>query len=428
MQKFQFKTTISRGYNQNGKLIFHNNRALETPICWFGLSVIESKKFQLEVFKKANIEAFLSNAYDLYFFDKKKVRQNLIEELQKIDMFHKMDSGGFQLMKAEISGKAHKFSLSPAMVLDKQIELGCECGVQLDFPFGPGLDKKQKFKRLDKTFENLEDLINQIDKRGIDFSFLPVIHTTSNNIELLEYGIERLIQILGKKPEIIGVGSLVPLVKKIKGTIKNRIENFLYTLICLRKKLPGAFIHAFGIGGTMAYLAILAGIDSYDSTGWIQKSAFGVIQLPGISDRFLRKESHNRPYLIKNRIQRHYKHPINEIDIFMHCKCKACLQHYKDNWSENDWKRKQKDFIGREEKPKLLRSIHNVSLYQNEIFEVRKAIKNNNLMKFIRNRLKFSIYYKYIQFIAELKKLSLQELNSFEATLDLKNRKIIEYQ
>ncbi len=421
MQKFQFRTTNRRGINQKGKLIFHNDKELETPTCWFGLSVIEPKEFQLEVFKKAHIEAFLSNAYDLYYTDKKKERQKLIGELQRLEIFHKMDSGGFQLMKAEISGNAHKFHLNPALVLDKQLEIQCECGVQLDFPFGPNLNKKQKFVRLNKTFENLRELITNIESKGIDFSFLPVIHTTSNNLELLEYSLEQLETILGKKPDILGVGSLVPLVKRMKGTVKNSIENFLYTLISLRRKLPGAFIHAFGIGGTMAYLAILAGIDSYDSNGWIQKSAYGVIQLPGISDRFLRKEDHNRPYLIKNRKQRNCKEPINEIDIFMRCNCEACIPFFKEFWHDKDWKLKQKAFIGREQKPKKLRAIHNVSLYQSEILRIREEIINNNLLEFIKSRLKFSIYYKYINFIEALKEKDLDDLNDFQKLLDIKN-------
>ncbi|KKK54318.1 hypothetical protein LCGC14_3085950, partial [marine sediment metagenome] len=109
--------------------------------------------------------------------------------------------------------------------------------------------------------------------------------------------------ISGETPKFIGIGSLVPLVKSMKGSKKNGIESFIYALITLRKLLPHSFIHAFGIGGTMAYLGILGGIDSYDSNGWIQKAAYGVIQLPGVSDRFLKKENHKRPNIINGRKQ-----------------------------------------------------------------------------------------------------------------------------
>jgi len=419
MSLIHYQIEKKSGASHLGKIKFHNNKSIQTPLCWFGLSIIESKEFQLNVFKKSRIEAFLSNAYDLCFQDKKNERSSLIEELQNLNLNHKMDSGGFQLMKAEIKGISKKFPLNQKMVLEKQLEIGCECGVQLDFPFGPDLNKTQKMKRLKTTLENLEALVKLIDTYGVDFSILPVIHTVGNNLELLEYGVQQIKDILGEYPKIIGIGSLVPLVKTIKGSKKNGIKSLIYSLICLRKMLPKTFIHAFGIGGTMAYLAILCGVDSYDSNGWIQKSAYGVIQLPGISDRFLRKETHNRPYLIKNRKQRNCENPINEIDIFMNCKCAACLPFYKKNWKDSNWKNKQKAFIGRDNNSKLLRAIHNVSLYQSEILRIREALQEDNLLDFIKNRLKFSIYFKHIKFIELLHNKDLDNLNDFQSLLEL---------
>lgn len=422
MTNIKFEILKNADINHLGKIIFHNNKELKTPIAWFGLSVIEPEKFQIKVFKESKVEAFLSNAYDLYYRDTKNVRASLINKLKKLNLAHKMDSGGFQYMKKKASGKSQKFDLTPKMVLEKQLEFESDCCVQLDFPFSPKLNKAQKFKRLNKTLANLEKTIELIDNFNEKVSFLPVIHTVANDLELLEYGLDKMENILGYEPRVIGVGSLVPLVKSMKGSKKNGIESLLYTLICLRKKLPNAFIHAFGLGGTMAYLAVLAGVDSYDSNGWIQKAAYGVIQLPGISDRFLRKESHNRPYLIKDRNQRNSKKPINEIDIFMKCKCSACSRFYSDNWKKKDWKKKQKAFIGRDQEPKMLRAIHNLSLYQNEIFEMREAIKKNFLKAFIKERLRFSIYYKYIKFIERLKSLSLEELYSFKDVLNMNTK------
>ena len=419
MTIIQYQTEKKSEASYLGKIRFQNKKSIQTPLCWFGLSIIESKEFQLKVFKKSKIEAYLSNAYDLCYIDKKNNRKSLIEELQNLNLSHKMDSGGFQLMKAEMKGIGNKFPLNQKTVLDKQLEVGCDCGVQLDFPFGPDLSKTQKLKRLKSTLKNLEALVKLIDHYGVHFSILPVIHTVSNDLELLEYGVQEITNILGEFPKIIGIGSLVPLVKSVRGSKKNGIESLIYSLTALRKILPKSFIHAFGIGGTMAYLAILCGVDSYDSNGWIQKSAYGVIQLPGISDRFLRKETHNRPYLIKNRKQRNCENPINEIDIFMKCNCAACLPFYKKNWKDSDWKNKQKAFIGRDYNSKLLRAIHNVSLYQSEILRIREALREDNLLDFIKNRLKFSIYFKYIKFIELLHNKDLDNLNDFQSLLEL---------
>ncbi|KKN49868.1 hypothetical protein LCGC14_0638330 [marine sediment metagenome] len=426
MNKIQFQILKHSGINHLGKLI-KEKKEFFTPITWFGLSIIEPLEFQLEVFKKSNIEAFLSNAYDLYYTDKKGERGRLVKQLQKLDLIHKIDSGGFQLMKAEIKGTANKFPLTPKMVLSKQVEVGCDFGVQLDFPFGPNLSKSQKKKRLNKTLENLEQALKLIDHNDADFLLLPVIHTVSNDLELLEYGLREIENISGEVPKFIGVGSLVPLVKSMKGSKKNGIESFIYALITLRKLLPHSFIHAFGIGGTMAYLGILGGIDSYDSNGWIQKAAYGVVQLPGISDRFLKKEDHNRPYLIQGRKPRNSKNIVNEIDMFMKCKCSACQPFYKEIWNESEWKLKQKAFIGRDQSPKILRAIHNVSLYQSEIILMRKAIKNDRLEQFVRKRLRNSIYYKYVNFTKKLESKNIEDLSNFEKLLNSTNKEIADF-
>ncbi len=135
---------------------------------------------------------------------------------------------------------------------------------------------------------------------------------------------------------------------------------------------------------------------------------------------YLRNEEHNRLYLIRNRKQRNCEHLIDEVDIFMKCKCAACAPYYKQKWNNNDWKRKQKAFIGRDEPPKLKRAIHVVSLYQDEIIKIREAISNEKLLEFIKSRLKFSIYYKHIQFIEKLKSESIDNLNNFNELIKQK--------
>ena len=52
MNLFQFKVLKKSGINNYGKLTFHNGKDIETPVRWFGLSLIESNEFQLKIFKK----------------------------------------------------------------------------------------------------------------------------------------------------------------------------------------------------------------------------------------------------------------------------------------------------------------------------------------------------------------------------------------
>ena len=285
--------------NHIGILKLPNNREIQTPVIWYGLSVVESVDFQLEVFEKAKVEAFLSNVYDLTVQDKKKKRDKLIEILTEKGLAHKMDSGGFQLMKYRIMGKKIPVEFNQELVFKKQCDVGCDIAVQLDVPLSPFLNKKEQKAAVDQTIKNFKEILELNRKQEKPLNIMPVVHGYTE--KMIDYCVSKYEEILGDIP-IIGIGSLVPMVKSIKGTDKIGGKwTFVKNLIYLRKRLPNTMIHAFGIGGTMSYLAFYCGIDSLDSNGWIQKAAYGVIQLPGVSDRFLKKKEHGRPYLIEKR-------------------------------------------------------------------------------------------------------------------------------
>ncbi len=56
----------------------------------------------------------------------------------------------------------------------------------------------------------------------------------------------------------------------------------------MRKVFAAKQVHVFGIGGTATlHLAALLGIDSVDSSGWRNRAARGLIQLPGAGDRMV---------------------------------------------------------------------------------------------------------------------------------------------
>ena len=192
---------------------------------------------------------------------------------------------------------------------------------------------------------------------------------------------------------------LVPMVKAIKNSGQTGgKKNFIKLLIHLRKKLPNTFIHAFGIGGTMAYLAFLCGVDNIDSNGWILKASRGVIQLLGVSDRFLQKKPHNRPHLFSARKIRGTNKILNEIDLFMRCKCPICLEYHENGkWKKSDWIKKCNDFDQYTKESRMKRVIHNLWLYQNELKLMREAIKHKNMIPFIEKRLEFSIHKNLFQ-------------------------------
>jgi len=399
--QIDYHITHSDQLGRVGYIKLKNGKKIETPINWIGLSVAESSNFQFNAFKDAGVTSFLSNVYDLKYQDKKGIRDDLLKRLVDEGLNHKVDSGGYQLMKQQITGKK-KFDLNPENVYEIQKSVPCDIGVILDVPIGTESREDKVIKKIDKTLQNLESLLKIYDNEEDSFTILPVIH--GHDIKKLNYAISGLENIIGELPKALGIGSLVPMVKAVRNSSSTGgKKNFINILIYLRDKLPKTFIHAFGIGGTMAYLAYLCGADSIDSNGWILKASRGVIQLPGTSDRFLRKKSHNRPYLLNSRKIRGNKKTINEIDLFMKCTCSICEEYCTDGiWSQQDWIRKREDFDQYTAESRMKRVVHNLWLYQNELKLIKQAIKDKKSIDFIGKRLQNSIYKGLFQDVIKI--------------------------
>ncbi|MHA1252053.1 MAG: tRNA-guanine transglycosylase [Candidatus Helarchaeota archaeon] len=369
METVEFKINKRDGIARVGILKNHKKRMIPTPISWFGLSVIESYDFQYNAFRNSKVEAFLGNAFDYLIQDKKNIRLSLTKTLIKEGFLFKCDSGGFQKSKKNIN-------LNVEEIYKIQKELNCDIAVQLDFPFNL-MNLRDAKKRLNITIENFKKLMTINNN---ELTILPVIH--GYNEKLIDYGIKEIEKILDDEPSIIGIGSLVPLSKTTKGTgLIGGKKKIVDIILYVRKKLPNTFLHIFGVGGSMSYLATFCGADSFDFTGWIIKAGFGVIQLPGISDRFISKHPHRRS-LNKE-----------EWDIFMKCKCPICKEYEK-----NEIKRKRIDFSGNSEKARYRRAVHNLWVFQSEINEMRLSIKRGTFTEFIFERMKNSNLKKLFEY------------------------------
>lgn len=88
---------------------------------------------------------------------------------------------------------------------------------------------------------------------------------------------------LAAKP-CMALGGIVPnLLRKPKAA---PYQDILKSLWVTRRAFNATDLHVFGIGGTATvHLASLMGFDSADSSGWRNRAARGLIQLPGSGDR-----------------------------------------------------------------------------------------------------------------------------------------------
>ncbi|HEY7342926.1 MAG TPA: hypothetical protein VH591_18780 [Ktedonobacterales bacterium] len=89
--------------------------------------------------------------------------------------------------------------------------------------------------------------------------------------------------LLAAKPSI-ALGGIVPnLLRKPKAIPHQDILN---ALLHVREEFADKQLHVFGIGGTATiHIASLLDIDSADSSGWRNRAARGIVQLPGTGDR-----------------------------------------------------------------------------------------------------------------------------------------------
>jgi len=86
----------------------------------------------------------------------------------------------------------------------------------------------------------------------------------------------------------------------------------------VRQVFAGKELHLFGVGGTATlHLAALMDIDSVDSSGWRNRAARGIVQLPGSGDRMVASLGSWRGRAPDK----------DEWDVLTACVCPAC-QHY----------------------------------------------------------------------------------------------------
>lgn len=90
---------------------------------------------------------------------------------------------------------------------------------------------------------------------------------------------------LAAKP-IIALGGIVPNLLRMPKARPYR--ELLQHIQLTRKAFRDKELHLFGVGGTATlHLATLLGMDSVDSSGWRNRAARGIVQLPGGGDRLV---------------------------------------------------------------------------------------------------------------------------------------------
>lgn len=187
------------------------------------------------------------------------------------------------------------------------------CPIPQDFIPTPKMSLSEQKKCFSRTMKmNIAYKDNQ---------FIPVIHV-SNFLE--EY-----VVIIKKNKALrqktgIALGGIVPnLLRAPKAVPYQQIlDNIQY----VREEFKDKKLHVFGIGGTATlHIAALLGINSVDSSGWRNRAARGIIQLPGTGERIVAE-------LGKWRGRKLSEKEFKKLD---ECQCPACKMYGTKGLQEN---------------------------------------------------------------------------------------------
>lgn len=344
-----------------------NGFSIDTPVLWLGHNFKGPVRYWQQ--KGTRLPGLLVNAYEI--LRRPQRTQKMVDSgLQKNLGFRGpilMDSGGYLFQRStDVSASAHKVA---------NLYECCEAdiGVALDHPLDPSTSATEHRRRWKLTLRNTEQMAGEV--RG--YGFMPVVH--GYTLRQLKRACDDVKSAVGT-PALVGVGSLVPLLKaSYLGSgfayvapdrkKKNHVAFIADALRLVRGEFPTSCLHVFGVGGATTILAMFAlGADSVDSVAWRLKAAYGAIQLPGVSDRFMSP----RPSSPKNRRVIDEK----ETQQLARCRCPICVRYEHVGWSK---RRLDSDFRSR--------AIHNAWVYLREVEAFRQKALDGGTGRFLRNRL-----------------------------------------
>jgi 7-cyano-7-deazaguanine tRNA-ribosyltransferase len=207
--------------------------------------------------------------------------------------------------------------------------------------------------------------------------YVPVIHVSGLLDEYVE-AIIRSPKLLAK--ERIALGAIVPNLLRAPKALS--YETVLESLSEVRATFKQKTLHVFGIGGTATiHLAALLGIDSVDSSGWRNRAARGIVQLPGSGDRMIASLGKWRGRVPSR----------EEWDKLARCRCPAC----KGNGIRG---LKSGGLIGF-----CNRATHNLWILLNEEHWTKKHLGAKTYLTNYRRRLDNSTYLPLIEKLLKMK-------------------------
>lgn len=280
----------------------------------------------------------------------------------EIDVY--LDNGAFFFARSGIDGTERKYS---QFVKKSRPDWR---PIPRDYIPAPIMSPQMQRSCFDRTMD--------VNLRYRHDGFVPVLHI-GKYLEQAAEVIATNEKLSGKSR--IALGGIVPnLLRKPKALAYSDI---LASLLFVRKKFLEKSIHVFGVGGTATlHLAALIGFDSVDSSGWRNRAARGIVQLPGSGER-----------LVADLGKWRGREPsTEEWGQLLKCRCPACQQFGFDGL-------KASALHGF-----CCRATHNLWILLRENQWLEKHISGNTYEQNYRRRLDNSTYRPIIREVLALRK------------------------
>lgn len=357
-----FVRYYSPNFASPGDLVIDKYR-ISTPILWISYEFYSPRGLWKYV---KNIRGILVNAHNI------EHRKSLTTQLYRRCNFRSLigfqgyvmlDSGGIKFARCN-----EEIRLNNIFELANRIRP--DIMISPDYPISPCNSCVENKIRVTKTIITFAKALKFAEEKGI--VLMPVIHGYNlSDIDHMLRGIQRITKT--NEINIIGIGSLVPLL--VPFTL-DKAKTVLDLILHLRKKLPNAFIHVFGMGSILTmHLAFLAGADSVDSQSWVRSAGYGKIQIPGNGQLFVKKEQN------KYKFEQWSK----EAPVKLNCDCPICSFKGKESLARS----------------KRFRAIHNAYALCSEAQMISRMMRSGEYVEFVKERLKKTVLFKLFKYLID---------------------------
>lgn len=229
------------------------------------------------------------------------------------------------------------------------------------------------------TLEEQKDCFTRTMEINIAYqeedSYIPIVHISQFLKEYITQ-LKKNKNIMAKSG--LAIGGIVPNLLRAPKAVSHQI--MLDALLHLCEEFKEKKIHVFGIGGTATlHIATLLRVNSVDSSGWRNRAARGLIQLPGTGERIVANLGSWRGRKLLP----------DELEKLKKCQCPACKKYGLDGLTKN----RVEGFCNR--------ATHNLWILLEEVRMIEENFLSNNYKEWYKEHLDNTIYRPLIDKLIE---------------------------